>query len=466
MASATCWRCLLRPSDRTAGRSLQLRAFTTFPRLNATKAPARKAVEAPRSGTLRIKKKAFVKTGRPVSPGERKAYRKRVVLSNGNALAVQGMQDLSAETTADEALKGEMLGLPGVVVDQLRAVGAFRPTQGWGLFRKPATLAREETVRLWTEMHEVEGGGERRTLRKIISGERGVGKSLLLLQVMAMAFSKGWVVINIPEAQDITIAHTDYAPIAKTDPTQYQQKAYTASLLGQVSKANNAVLSGLQLSQSHTLPISLQSNISLSRLADLGARDPEIAWPIFQALWKELTTPSTTDAPRPPVLFSLDGLAHTMRASNYRAQDFSPIHAHELALVAHFVSHLSGQRSLPNGGAIIAATSASNSPRAPTYALALSQLEARAAGVPEADIPAPSPFDAHNVRVLSALRNLDVIRLRGLSRDDEARGLLEYYAASGLLREKVSAQSVAERWTLAGGGVVGELERAVRGMRL
>ena len=96
--------------------------------------------------TLKIKKKAFVKTGRPPAPGERKAARKRIVLSNSNALEVPTMADMTAEL--DTAQVGTVIGLPGPLVDQLRAVEAFKTTQGWGLFRRPAMLIRQESVEI------------------------------------------------------------------------------------------------------------------------------------------------------------------------------------------------------------------------------------------------------------------------------------------------------------------------------
>jgi small subunit ribosomal protein S29 len=48
--------------------------------------------------------------------------------------------------------------------------------------------------------------------------------------------------------------------------------------------------------------------------------------------------------------------------------------------------------------------------------------------------------------------------LRGISKE-ETRGLLEFYARSGILRERISEAVVAEKWTLAGGGILGELNR-------
>ena len=258
----------------------------------------------------------------------------------------------------------------------------------------------------------------------------------------------------------LTIGHTDYAPVPHTQPTQYIQKTSTATLLSQIARVNTPLLSTLQLSHHHSLPTPLQPNISLDRLADLGARDPDIAWPVFQALWAELTTPATEAAPRPPIMMAIDNLSHAMTTTAYKSPDFEPIHAHDLALIKHWTAHLSGAASLPNGGLVLAAVSGSNSPKVPSLDLALARLEAQSLG---AEVPTGDPFTAYDQRVLESVRGVQVQRVRGLTRE-EARGLIEYYAKSGLVRQTVSEGLVGEKWTLAGGGVVGELERAVVGI--
>lgn len=261
---------------------------------------------------------------------------------------------------------------------------------------------------------------------------------------------------------DLTIGHTEYGPLPNTEPTLYVQKTYTANLLSQIARANGPILSQLQLSRTHSLPIPLQSNISLDRLADLGARDPDIAWPVFQALWTELTTPATADVKRPPIMMAIDGLSHAMKKTAYMSSAFKPIHAHDLALVKHWITYLSGAASLPNGGLIVAATSHSNQPKVPSLDLAISQLEARGK---ELEIPTGDPFMAYDQRVLESLKGMEVQRLYGLTKE-EARGLMEYYARSGVLRQTVSESLVSEKWTMSGGGVVGELERAAIRMRI
>ncbi len=129
------------------------------------------------------------------------------------------MQDFNEETMIDMRLRGQVVGLPGAlgastdsVVDQLRAVEAFKTTQGWGLYRRPGMLIRRETVELGKLVADIGGEGGKRTVRRVYTGERGNGKSMMLLQAMAMAFVKGWVVISIPEGlylprRDHTIAY-------------------------------------------------------------------------------------------------------------------------------------------------------------------------------------------------------------------------------------------------------------------
>ncbi|KAI9747516.1 MAG: 37S ribosomal protein S23 mitochondrial [Lichina confinis] len=408
--------------------------------------------------TLRIAKKAPPKTGKAPAPGERRAFRKRIVLTNPNAIEVEGLKGLNNDTTVKESSKGTLLVLPEQAVDQLRELAVFKPTQKWRSFRKPAVLWTEQSLELARQLATVEEQQRPGLLRRMLCGEKGVGKSVMLLQAQATALSRGWVVMSIPECQDLTIAHTEYSPIPGTAPTTYAQNTYTASLLARISRANDGVLSTLELSKTHSVPIPLQSNLSLARLAQIGASDPDIAWPIFQALWDELTAPSTDQHRRPPVLFCVDGANHVMRLSEYRDRDFNLIHAHDLALVNHFMAYFSGATALPNGGAMLAATSMSNRPSTPTFSLALEQMRARARESAEKDVPQPSPFQKYDDRILDVLKDVEYMEVKKLSRHDTGR-LLEYYAASGLYRETVDARRVGEKWTLSGGGVIGELER-------
>jgi len=225
MASNNCWKCLLRPSvtsnaiGNASSRLPLLAPFSTSSALGLPppKKPATGLKKGPEKAakTLRIKKKAFVKTGRPPAPGERKAMRKRIVLSNTNALEVETMQDLDATLIHDAANIGKVMGLPGTVVDQLRAVEAFKTTQGWGMFRRPGMLIREETVQIADAMKAAQV--QKNTAVTIIDGERGTGKSMMLLQAMTTAFLKSWIVVNIPEGKS-PILRIQNMPLTREQP--------------------------------------------------------------------------------------------------------------------------------------------------------------------------------------------------------------------------------------------------------
>ncbi|KAF2842962.1 hypothetical protein M501DRAFT_925789 [Patellaria atrata CBS 101060] len=405
-------------------------------------------------------------TSRAPAIGERKALRKRVILSNTNALEVDGMPDLFVGNMAVPEVAGKMVGLPGPVVDSLRAAEAFKVTQGWSLFRKPAVLMRSETVEMGKLIQNLDAQTEnRKTIRKIIAGERGSGKSVLLLQAMAMAYLKGWIVINIPDAKDLVQNHAAYAPIPDSQPLLYLQKTLTASLLDRLQKSN-PILTTLTLSKPHTFPLPLSPQTTLSDLALHGISDPDLAWPAFTILWTELTSPSSPipGATRPPILLALDGLAHALINSHYLTRDAQPIHAHDLALVSFFLRYLraSPPTDLPNGGLVLAAMSASNAPSCPALRLAVSQSLARQRGE---EVPEWDPYRKIDTRALEAVSGVDVLGVGGLSKV-EARAVLEYYAASGVVRERVDARYVGEAWTVSGGGLVGELERGAVRMRV
>ncbi|KAL8731514.1 MAG: hypothetical protein Q9166_003360 [cf. Caloplaca sp. 2 TL-2023] len=485
MSPSICWRCLTHASpQRTLHHQLvkarfpiyiPILSFSTTPYFQLPLPPKKSsgAKAVPQKGTksLIIKKsqRQVDNRARRPAPGERKAFRKRIVLSNVNALEVPDMQDIDAENMYDRRLEGQVLGLSEPIVDQLRAVEAFKTTQGWRLFRRPGTLMRRETMDMGKLISDMsEEGGSRKTVKRVLVGEKGSGKSMMLMQAMTMAFLKGWTVINLPEAQGITIGHTPYQPLPSSSPASYIQPAYLSNLL-RILPTANPHLTSLQLSQppSNTdIPIPIPLNISLARLASLGASDPEIAHPIFSLLVSELLAPGY-----PPIFFGLDGLAHAMQPSTgYTAPNLKPIHPHQLQILSWYFEFLSGARKLPNGGIVMAATSQSNAPRVPSLDLALSDLEGPILTRAGQQIPQKekNPFIAYDERVSTVLgrgTGIEVQRLQGLNKD-EARGLMEYWAQSGMVRERVSEAFVGEKWVISGGGVVGELERAVVGMRV
>lgn len=248
-------------------------------------------------------------------------------------------------------------------------------------------------------------------------------------------------------------------------------------------EANREVLASLKVSQQHPALTGLKPSSTLENLAKLGFHDAAVAWPVFQALWTELTATAAAPGmekdfqPRPPMLVAVDGLAHWMGESAYRASDFTPIHAHDLVFVQHFLSLLKGgQSSLKNGGMLLYATSTSNSPGVYSLEVGLNQLAARQAGISPSspEYPQVEAYSNADARVLDLFKpaenapgnegQLELQTLGGLTRD-ETRGYLEYFAQSGLLRESINEEWVGEKWSLSGGGIIGELEKLGRHVR-
>ncbi|KAK3904629.1 mitochondrial ribosomal death-associated protein 3-domain-containing protein [Staphylotrichum tortipilum] len=483
MPAPNCLRCLARPPpglatpvprtaaaaspllNRPAATPIGTRTRAHAAPFSTTPAPAgppvKPATPVGSGGHNRVGKKLKLgkfKTDRAAErskvplPGERKAYRKRITLSNDNALPVPWLADLTPSSLADPANTATVMGLPDSLQDQLRASDAFKPSQSWGMFRKPAVLVRKETVDLVNRMQDA--ADKKQTLRLVVTGDKVTGKSMLLLQAMAHAYLNNWIVIHLPEGQDLTTACTEYSPLADTDPVQYSQPVYVFKLIQAIKKANENLLSKMYTAVGHPgLPQSITANTSLLTLANV-AKEPDAAWPVFRALWHELTHRSVA---RPPILFTLDGLSHITRVSDYRSPAFELIHSYDLALLRLFTDGLGGSLRLPWGGAVLAATSRSNAPRSPSMELALAQREAEQL---QREVPKKDPFfRGYDERAEASLRSVQVLPVGGIDKV-EARGLMEYWAASGMLRATVDNKSVSEKWTLAGNGVLGEMERA------
>ena len=215
MASIQCRRCLspslasFLSSSHTAPQAtvpnpVQRRDFSTTPSARVAntqfgqKPVAKKGVHRVAGKKIQVARKERSKFTTPLaSPGERKAFRKRIVLSNNNALPVL-LGPAHASSFSDPENVGKILSLQlSTSVDRLRTAAAFKPTQSWPLFHRPAVLVRKETVDLCQRMNAAIG--DKRWLRIIISGDRVAGKSILMLQAMAHAYENNWIVLHIPE---------------------------------------------------------------------------------------------------------------------------------------------------------------------------------------------------------------------------------------------------------------------------
>ncbi|EEY18586.1 37S ribosomal protein S23 [Verticillium alfalfae VaMs.102] len=442
MASVNCTRCLTRPTSglRLADRITPIITWT---------APFTTTTAAAAGPSKVVGNKPRQVIGKHIRKGKvGQNSKKKRELSNNNAAVVPGLPVADASAMVSKENLGRIIGMPDKLIDQLRALESFKTTQNWGLFRKPHMLVRKETVQMMERLNEA--AAEKQTLSTVLTGERISGKSLLLMQAMSYALLNNWVVIHIPEgeysnpppslflfgistdsstAQDLTNAHTEYSPVPQTTPVEFTQPVYCFHLLQTIIKANHDILAQYKASKnySHLQLLHLPEDPTLADLIT-AAKEPDYAWPVLKALWYELTAVPG----RPPVLLGLDGLSHIMKISEYRDPSFNLVHSHDLTLVRLFTDALSGKTPFVNGGA---------PPPANT--------------LPTAD-PYRKDYDA---RVHEVLEKVDVFHVDNVSKA-EARAVMEYWAASGMLRSLVNETTVTEKWTLGGQGVIGEIERA------
>ncbi|KAI5810239.1 mitochondrial ribosomal death-associated protein 3-domain-containing protein [Peziza echinospora] len=385
--------------------------------------------------TLHIKKRAVVRTAKSGAIGERRAQRKKLVLANTNAGKVE-LPDLTARIATEEDVVGRIFSFDGNTVDAMRTAEGFHLKQGWEFFYKPSTLVRKESIQLgrlvaWINGEEIKGRmrtHQSRSARVILHGLRGSGKSVLLLQAMAWAYQRQWVVITIPNAQDLVIGHTEY----EFDPSSnlWLQKVYVSALLKKMLRVNEDALKRLRVTKRHAFRGEVvPEGASLHRLVELGTVDPTYAWDIFSTVLHELELPG-----RPPVFFSLDNFGQITLPSEYRDTTHTLIHALDLALPSVFVDFLSGKRAFWRGLTIAATSSACPRTPALTHALAGDN---------------PSPFKKIDPRIKPIVEKAQLLEPTPLTRP-ETRAIMEYYKESGLYLQEVEP-TLPEKWVLSSG---------------
>lgn len=201
MANQPCLRCFARLSISARPTAPAPLAWIGSP--TTALRPFSSSASLSRDGktrTLRLKRQKRVKGYKVPAVGERKALRKRIILSNSNALRVEGLADFPS--LEPEASIGKVVALPDATVDALRSLESFQHGQGWAMFNRPSTLFRQDTYDLLQALHDP---SQRTAYRRIITGPRGAGKSVFLLQAHTSALQQGWVVIHLPAGMSLRI---------------------------------------------------------------------------------------------------------------------------------------------------------------------------------------------------------------------------------------------------------------------
>jgi small subunit ribosomal protein S29 len=230
----------------------------------------------------------------------------------------------------------------------------------------------------------------------------------------------------------------------------------------------------MKLSRSYDIPVRNEPNMTLYDFGRIASLNTDLAWPIFRALWHEINLKSSpeidTFGKRPPILLCVDNISHIFGETKYQVLNkegrLSSIHSYDMVLPKLVIDCITGNESFGNGGMALGATSGSDRVTCHPLEVGIKLAESRKKNPDSlaslSDVW--NPYDRIDRRVLDSMMDLEVLELAGISKD-EAREMIEYWAYNGLVRERVGDHWVSDRWTMSGGGLMGELEKAVVQMR-
>lgn len=136
--------------------------------------------------------------------GELRAKKEEIALKNQNALSVMGLKELDPNQLTQDSknVRGRVFAIPRKLVDGLANAKVFKKTQRWGLFNRPGFLVTDDTIRLAGLVQDMTTGkSSGKSISRIITGRKGAGKTLYLLQAATLALLQKWIVISVPEGK-------------------------------------------------------------------------------------------------------------------------------------------------------------------------------------------------------------------------------------------------------------------------
>lgn len=282
----------------------------------------------------------------------------RALLFDKKAVSFDTLAFDSLQFPTLAANKHKVVQYEAATEPRLRALNMFRKYQHHEAFSKPVSMVTNSTVRLAdTVLAKMDGPSAAN--RVCLVGDKGAGKSVLLLQISGLAASKyqqNVVVLSLDYPELIMHGSSDYAFNKKTG--QYQQQMFTKRWVRRCRDANEAVFKTLKLSKDITFAVqrkevTLTKENTLHELlsynVDYGKHGTS---EIFQFVVGELQH----HAAQVPVLVTMDNFNafthHTDTA--YRHPDFRPIQVGEFEMGAFFLRVASGELSFAKGAVVLA----------------------------------------------------------------------------------------------------------------
>ncbi|KAK9465117.1 mitochondrial ribosomal death-associated protein 3-domain-containing protein [Lipomyces arxii] len=316
-------------------------------------------------------------------------------------------------------------------VDFLRKANAVLPKQYFNLFKEQATILKTETAALAQVLLNAKLNKE--SYRALIVGKAGMGKSVVLQQLIALARTHEAFVIHIPDAEDLVDGWVDYQ--YNEAEGIYDQQMYTSRLMKQMYRSNSAVLKKFQLTESYTFSSSRTETTTLEKsvntvhdLLKFGAAHSRSAVPVFKALIAELKVPRVSTI---PIVVSVDNVSifADKPMTAYRTKDYKSIPYDQFYLPKLIVDLFEGKESFPCGFTVGATSSQSSN-----------NLTMRRVY----DQDQPTPYTDHlkekyDDKLFQTFQSIDKIEVLPFTMR-ESRLMTEYFAMSGAIPDFAKIQ--------------------------
>ncbi|SCU98924.1 LAFA_0G20890g1_1 [Lachancea sp. 'fantastica'] len=338
--------------------------------------------------------------------------------------------------------------------------GLFKQNQFNELFPHPISLVRRSTT---LDLFEKLTKKSNITAKYILTGEAGVGKSVLLAQVNALACDLKALVINISHPELFMNGTSDFFH----DGSNYVQPMYLKGLLTKILKANDhKLLSSIPLADSYKFPNADPRDSSSRKFIQLNAKENTLLdllsmkttsrsrGEVFRALISELSRQESV-----PVFFCVDNFSRILSEpyTAYKSTENKNIHVLELQLGKTIMDIVNGNIDFANkSSSVVLATSGSDRTNR-TLPVGLQKL-------PHDPYISRKHYD-HELSSMLAKGGLQEFPLEKLAKE-EVRKLIEFYSKSEIVLSKDTESQdfeklVDEKYILSGNGNPKELLKSL-----
>ncbi|WWC90199.1 uncharacterized protein L201_005132 [Kwoniella dendrophila CBS 6074] len=210
----------------------------------------------------------------------------------------------------------------------------------------PASIVRQSTIDLARQLDSAKGKSSKDS-RYVLTGERGSGKSMLLLQSVAYALESGYIVLFNPKATEWTNSSSHYIYDSSTQ--FFNQWESSQTILSNLSLNNKDKLDQINLIEDidfSSIPgvKNLTKGTKLSELVSLGSKDDRLSVKALDQVMSVLEQQTQF-----PVIWAIDEVQTLFKISEYRTPDYTPIEPYHLSTPRLALDFISGRRSFAKG---------------------------------------------------------------------------------------------------------------------